>query len=215
MPNRSPSFSLAVVLLAAGASSRMGKPKMLLPWGQNTILGHLIDVWKKVGAEQIAVVYAERDGALNAELDRLAFPQENRITNPDPARGMFGSIQCAAQWKGWRSGLTHWAIALGDQPHLPSSLLRSLLDFVRKRPQKICQPSRNARPRHPVLLPAAVFRKLATSNDQNLKQFLERMSADVELIEMDDPSLDLDLDTPTDYEKARQAFLGSQPRCEG
>ena len=41
------------------------------------------------------------------------------------------------------------------------------------------------------------------------------MSADVELIEMDDPSLDLDLDTPTDYEKARQAFLGSQPRCEG
>src|SRR5437660_10793985 len=207
MPNRSPSFSVAVVLLAAGASSRMGKPKMLLPWGQNTILGHLIDVWKKVGVQQIAVVYAERDGALNAELDRLAFPQENRITNPDPARGMFSSIQCAAQWKGWRSGRTHWAIALGDQPHLPSSLLRSLLDFARKRPQKICQPSRNGRARHPVLLPVEPFHKLATATEENLKQFLEELSANVQLVEINDPALDLDLDTPADYEKARRLFI--------
>src|SRR5437868_5542327 len=143
MTKPSSSFLVTVVLLAAGASSRMGKPKMLLPWGKSTILGHLIEMWKDLGAEQIAVVYAEGDAALNAELDRLGFPAQNRIINPDPARGMFSSIQCAAQWKNWCEGLTHWAIALGDQPHLPSSLLRSLFAFARERPHKICQPSRN------------------------------------------------------------------------
>jgi len=208
MTKPSSSFLVAVVLLGAGASSRMGKPKMLLPWAQSTILGHLIDLWKQLGAEQIAVVCAPRDQALNAELDRVGLPREDRIVNPAPVRGMFSSIQCAAQWNGWNVNITHWAIVLGDQPHLPPSILRSLLDFARERPDKICQPSRNARPRHPVLLPAAAFRKLATSNDQNLKQFLERMSAAVELIEVDHPAFDLDLDTPADYEKARRLFAG-------
>src|SRR5438552_13106264 len=131
MTTPSSSFLVAVVLLGAGASSRMGKPKMLLPWGGSTILGHLIGVWKQLGAEQIAVVCAPRDQALNAELDRVGLPREHRIVNPDPARGMFSSIQCAAQWKGWNARITHWAIVLGDQPHLPLSLLRSLLDFAR------------------------------------------------------------------------------------
>jgi len=206
MAKPSSSFLVAVVLLAAGASSRMGKPKMLLPWGKTTIIGHLINAWRGQSVEQIAVVCAPGDAAINAELDRLGLPKQNRIANPDAARGMFSSIQSAAQWKGWNERLTHWAIVLGDQPHLPASVLSSLLDFARDRPEKICQPSRNGRPRHPVLFPAVAFQKLAMSNEENLKQFLERMCADVELIEINDPALDLDLDTPADYEEARRVF---------
>src|SRR5689334_21433753 len=118
MTNPSSSFCAAVVLLAAGASSRMGKPKMLLPWRKTTVLGHLIEVWGELAAQQIAVVYAKADGALEAELDRVAFPNANRIINPEATRGMFSSIQCAAQWRGWNVNITHWAIVLGDQPHL-------------------------------------------------------------------------------------------------
>ena len=206
MTKPSSSFLVAVVLLAAGASSRMGKPKMLLPWGKTTIIGHLIKAWRGQSVEEIAVVCAPGDAAINAELDRLGFPKQNRIDNPDAARGMFSSIQCAARWKGWNERLTHWAIVLGDQPHLPASVLGSLLDFARERPEKICQPSRNRRARHPVLLPKPVFRNLAISTDANLKEFLERMFADVELIEVNDPALDLDLDTPADYEEARRVF---------
>src|SRR5258706_9157205 len=121
MTKPSSSFLVAVVLLGAGASSRMGKPKMLLPWAQSTILGHLIELWKQLGAEQIAVVSAPEDAALNAELDRVDLRAEDRIVNPDPGRGMFSSIQCAAEWNGWNANITHWAIVLGDQPHLPES----------------------------------------------------------------------------------------------
>ncbi|HRY59690.1 MAG: NTP transferase domain-containing protein [Verrucomicrobia bacterium] len=42
--------ALGVVLLAAGRSARMGKPKLLLPWGDTSVLGHLIRQWQSLGA---------------------------------------------------------------------------------------------------------------------------------------------------------------------
>jgi molybdenum cofactor cytidylyltransferase len=89
-----------VILLGAGASTRMGRPKLLLPWGGTTVLGHLIAQWRALQAGQITVVCAA-DGPVPAELDRLAFAAENRIVNPHPEQGMFSSIQCAARWPGW------------------------------------------------------------------------------------------------------------------
>src|SRR6266699_557070 len=117
------------VILAAGASSRMGKSKLVLPWGKTTVLGHLIRQWQQVGAKQIAVVRAADDNAIGAELDRLNFPVANRIMNPQPERGMMSSIQCAAAWPGWNGPLTHWVIVLGDQPHLRQETLRELVEF--------------------------------------------------------------------------------------
>src|SRR5712691_801668 len=100
-----PILHFGVVVLAAGRSSRMGRPKLLLPWGRNTILGHLIDQWRALGAGQIAIVHAVADEALEREFDRLEFPGSDRIVNPQPERGMFSSIQCAGGWRGWRAGL--------------------------------------------------------------------------------------------------------------
>src|SRR4029079_17696175 len=93
-------FRLMSVLLAAGASLRMGRPKMLLPWGNKTILAHSIQAWQSV-ADDSSVIYSSADLPLQAELDRIQFPAEARIANPDPARGMFSSIQTAARWTGW------------------------------------------------------------------------------------------------------------------
>src|SRR2546428_14120211 len=91
-------FSLAAVLLAAGRSSRMGRPKLLLPWGGTSVLGHLIDQWQVLKAEQIAVVCAADDLLIQAELDRLGFSANDRVLNAAAERGMFSSIRCAAQW---------------------------------------------------------------------------------------------------------------------
>src|ERR1019366_4402288 len=103
-------FSVAVIILAAGRSARMGRPKLLLPWGGTSVLGHLIEQWQAAGATQIGVVCAARDQTTQAELDRLSFANDSRIGNPAPERGMFSSIQCAAQWPGWQAAITHWAI---------------------------------------------------------------------------------------------------------
>src|SRR5271169_6647644 len=93
-----PAPPLGVVILGAGASSRMGRPKLLLPWKDTTIVGHLIRQWRGLGARQIAVVHRPGDAPLAAELDRLDFPAKDRIVNPQPERGMFSSIVCAAEW---------------------------------------------------------------------------------------------------------------------
>jgi len=155
-----------------------------------------------LGAEQICAVCAEGDHGINAELDRLGWPQENRILNPVPEQGMFSSVQCAARWKGWRPALTQWAIILGDQPHLRAVTLRRLLSFATAHPQQICLPRQGGHRRHPVVLPKHAFEELAHSTVANLKEFLDLHKGMVALCEMEDPDLELDIDTPQDYEKA-------------
>ena len=202
-------LDFGVVILAAGASSRMGQPKLLLPWVGTSVLGHLIGQWQALRAGQIAAVWAIGDLAVNAELDRLDFPRVNRVVNPTPERGMFSSIQCAARWGGWNAELTHWAIVLGDQPHLRLGTLRALLDFANAQSIQVCQPSRRGRPRHPVVVPKTVFLELKDSRAETLKEFLQALSSGAALCELDDPGLDFDVDTPADYEQALRLFLGT------
>ena len=106
-PAGSTTLAVGVIILAAGRSQRMGRPKMLLPWGETSVLGHLISQWQALGARQVAVVGALDDSGIASELDRLGFPSQRRIFNPSPEDGMFSSIQCAAQWTGWEPMLTH------------------------------------------------------------------------------------------------------------
>jgi len=199
----SPSISLGVIILAAGRSRRMGRPKLLLPWGATSVLGHLLAQWRRLEARQIAVVCAVGDATVLGELDRLEFPLEHRIFNPEPDRGMFSSIQCAARWPGWQGALTHWAVVLGDQPHLRHETLRTIVDFCGARPERVCQPRRAGHGRHPVLLPKPAFARLANSDARDLKVFLA--GANPAFCELNDPGLDLDLDSPADYEKALSA----------
>ena len=193
---------LGVVILAAGASRRMGRPKLLLPWGKTSILGHLLQQWNRLGASQIAVVCAADNKPLVTELNRLDFPVANRIVNPAPDNGMFSSIQCAANWPGWNPAFTHWIITLGDQPHLHDTTLRTLLDFSALHPDNICQPMRGDRRKHPVLLPGQFFDELKNTSAADLKIFLAEHAEQSSGFDSDDAGLDIDIDTPEDYERA-------------
>jgi len=199
-------ISVGVVILAAGASRRMGRPKLLLPWGEISVVAHLLQQWNRLGASQIAVVFAAEAKPLETELDRLNFPVANRIVNPAPENGMFSSIRCAANWAGWHSEITHWVITLGDQPHLRDATLERLLDFGARYPDKICQPIRGDRRKHPVLLPRRLFEKLKNTSVADLKIFLTAHAPDLSGFQSVDAELDFDMDTPEDYEKLLRAF---------
>jgi molybdenum cofactor cytidylyltransferase len=199
-------LALGVVILAAGFSSRMGRPKLLLPWGNATVLEHLLRQWTNLNARQIAIVTRMDDAPLEELLDLVEFPSHCRIRNPDPSRGMFSSIRCAAAWDGWETTLTHWAISLGDQPHVKAESLRALMQFAATRPDSICQPLRNGHGRHPVILPAPAFADLAATMASTLKEFLQSRPGELACYESFDPGLDLDLDTPQAYERALREF---------
>jgi molybdenum cofactor cytidylyltransferase len=188
----------------------MKQPKLLLPWGNTSILGHQLRTWHALGASQIAIVCASESDSIHKELDRLDFPLSGRILNPEPDQGMFSSIRCAARWPGWQPGLTHWAITLGDQPHLRVETLEALLKLSAAQPAKICQPFRLGHLRHPVVLPKKFFLQLKDSNASTLKDFLRPFAKQIAGCEVNDPGLDLDIDEPEDYQRALALNKNSQ-----
>lgn len=160
-----------------------------------------------IGAGQIGVVCAASDEPIQAELDRLRFPKAHRILNPQPERGMFSSIRCAAQWSGWAAELTHWAISLGDQPHVRQETLRTLLEFNVNHPTKVCQLHAFGHLHHPVILPKDNFLRLNEISVSTLKEFLQTIPEDVARCDIDDPGLESDIDTPADYGRALALYF--------
>lgn len=146
---------------------------------------------------------------VRAELDRLSFPENDRILNSLPESGMFGSVRCAATWPGWEAGLTHWAIALGDQPQLRLETLEKLLRFAANHPDKVCQPIHAGRLRHPVILPQRHFLQLGGTRAGTLKEFLAGIPGDIAGCEIEDAGLGFDIDTPEDYQRALADFLAA------
>ena len=188
-----------VVILAAGASTRMGRCKLTLPWGQNTILTHLLDQWRSAGAAQIAPVIDPSNELLRKALAHVGFSPFDWIENRSPQLGMFSSLQEASRWIGWLSTLTHWIISLGDQPHVQISTLRLLLDAARRNPTRICQPAFHGRAAHPIILPASNFRELAQSDIPNLRVYVRTREAFRLRVAVEDAAVSHDLNTPEDY----------------
>jgi molybdenum cofactor cytidylyltransferase len=195
--------ALGVVILGAGASSRMGRPKLLLPWRDTTVIGAILRQWRELGAGQIIVVHRPNDTALFAELDRLDHSRADHIENPRPERGMFSSIICAANWPGWRTEISSWAVALGDQPHLNQDTLRQLLDFSAQNPDAVCQPEFGGHTRHPVILPRGAFAELKSPRAATLKDFLKHIPLPRVQCPVADVGLALDMDTPEDYKRLK------------
>lgn len=189
-----------IVILAAGSSRRMGRPKLLLPWGETTIIGWQISTWRDLQAAQIAVVHRPDDSKLLLELERVRMSSDERICNPCLDDEMFASVRCAANWSRWNPNLTHFVISLGDQPHIKRETLSELLRFSAAHPEEIGQPLYDGRARHPIVLPRRMFLRLADTGVSTLKEFLSKQS--VITIPVNDPGLGLDIDEPADYERA-------------
>jgi molybdenum cofactor cytidylyltransferase len=192
-------IAFGVVILAAGASTRMGRCKLLLPWGENTILTHLLDQWRNAGATQIAPVIDPSNQLLRKALAHAGFSPSDWIENRSPQLGMFSSLQQASRWTGWLSTLTHWIISLGDQPHIQISTLRLLLDAARKNPTRICQPALHGRAAHPIVLPGSNFRELAENDIADLRTYIRTREAFRLRVPVEDPAVSKDLNTPEDY----------------
>jgi molybdenum cofactor cytidylyltransferase len=187
------------VILAAGASTRMGTCKLLLPWGGKTILTHLLDQWRSAGAAQIAPVIDPSNQLLRKALADAGFSPSDWIENLSPQMGMFSSLQEASRWTGWASTLTHWIISLGDQPHIQISTLCLVLDAARKNPTRICQPALHGHAAHPIVLPARHFRELAQSEMADLRAYIRTHEPIRLRVAVEDLGVSEDLNTPEDY----------------
>jgi CTP:molybdopterin cytidylyltransferase MocA len=198
-------MSVLVAILAAGESRRMGRPKLCLPWGQTTILGHVLSQWREAGAEKILVVHGPGETPVTRELDRLGIPSAQRAATVAPERGMMGSVVTAAQQALRDASLTHLVIALGDQPHLRTETLRAVLRACETAPGKIVRVVFHGKPGHPLALPANLLAELSGTSSETLRDFLRLKEIPACDLTSSDSGVLLDVDTPADYARASRA----------
>lgn len=196
-----------MIILAGGASLRMGKPKLLLPWGDTSILGHLLGLYNNDYTSQVAVVSSIGNKKIISELDRLGWQENNRILNPQATPEMFSSVLCGFQWEGWQSNISHLAVALGDQPLIRERTIRGLINHAKENPKNICQPIYENRRRHPVIIPHHIAEKVTIQSHINLREVLNSYKEAISPFPCDDPGLITDIDTPADYEEALQLYF--------
>ena len=190
---------ITALILAAGQSKRMGRPKMLLSWGRTTVLGQVIDTFKKAGIEDILVV----TGGAREQVEALAGTAARTVFNPGFEEGeMLSSIQVGlAEMKPETEAVL---IGLGDQPQVQKRSVKLVVEEYIKSKAPLVVPSFQLRRGHPWLVTRAYWDEiLSMGSDDTLRNFLNRHSSEIRYVETNDPGILKDLDTPDEYLKSR------------
>jgi molybdenum cofactor cytidylyltransferase len=194
---------ICAVLLAAGQSRRMGRPKLCLPWGTTTVLGQVVGTFAAAGIEDILVVTGGARAYIEEEVNRLAktFPVR-AVYNPQHEHGeMLGSIQTGLA--GLDSGTLAALIGLGDQPQVREETVLRLCAAFFKTECPLVFPSFQGRRGHPWLAARSIWPEiLALPNSTSPRQFLNANAMRITYVEADESALK-DLDTPEEYEAQR------------
>lgn len=191
---------ISAIILAAGQSKRMGKPKMLLPWGEETVLGHVISVIRSSGVEDILVV----TGNAREDVEALAKRHDVRaVFNADYERGeMLNSIQCGLG--SLRPEAEAALICLGDQPQVEERSVLLVVEEYARTGASLIVPSYRMRRGHPWLMARAWWKEiLEMRSPESPREFLNRHSQTIHYVNINSPSVLADLDTPEDYLKSR------------
>lgn len=190
---------ITALILAAGQSKRMGQPKMLLPWGKTTILGQVIDIFKAAGIEDILVV----TGGAREEVEALVGNSARTVFNPDFAEGeMLSSVQ--AGLAGLQPETEAVLIGLGDQPQVQERSVRLVVEEHTKSGAALIVPSFQMRRGHPWLVARPHWNEiLRMGPPETPRDFLNRHASEIRYVEIIDPGILKDLDTPEDYLKSR------------
>jgi len=191
---------ISAIILAAGQSKRMGRPKMLLPWGKSTVIEHVISTFLNAGIEDIVVVTG---GARGQVEDAISQYPVRTIHNNDYAAGeMLSSIQCALRAMPEQAQAA--LIGLGDQPQIQERSVRSICEEYRDSQSRLIVPSFQMRRGHPWLVARPLWNEiLALKPPESPRNFLNRHANEIHYVSLDTQSILADLDTPEDYQKSR------------
>lgn len=174
------------IILAAGASQRLGSPKALVEVAGRTLVE---SVTQRLALSDLEVTIVTR--AELAEPIRELLPEIHLVVNPQPEAGRTGSIQCGLESIGEGPVL----IAPVDRP----GFSRVTIDILREVTTTTC-PVYDGRGGHPITLSAGDCERIcAASSDTPLRDLIEPKR-----IEVDDKFLHLNIDTPDDVENLRR-----------
>jgi molybdenum cofactor cytidylyltransferase len=194
---------VAAIVLAAGGSTRMGQPKQLLPVDGQPMLRRVTAAACATELAQIVVVVGAHADAVRQALAGLPV---DVVVNEAWAEGMSTSIK--AGLSALDSGIQAALIILADQPGLTPDLLNSLVARYYATRAPIIAPFYRDQRGNPVLFDRSLFGELvATEGDQGGRELVLRHARELGRIQVDDPSVLLDVDTRQDYERTTKPRL--------
>jgi molybdenum cofactor cytidylyltransferase len=202
------SCKIGAIVLAAGLSTRMGRPKMLLPWGETTVLGQVVCTLYNAGVAPVLVVTGAFQADVEATLQALLCPTI-RVHNPHFEDGeMLHSLITGVN--NLPGDLDAVLVALGDQPQIEIDVVKHILERFAQRRSRIIVPSYQMRRGHPWLVERSLWGEIASLTlPRTLRDFLSAHQEEIDYLVVNTSSVIQDLDTPEDYERLRPKFQGS------
>ena len=188
------------LILASGRSSRMGRPKALLPIGEagETFVSRLAATLREGGVDDVLVVAGEEATAVESALARLT-PAPRVVTNPNPDLGQLSSLLIGLGAVD-RPGVGGVLVTLVDAPLVVAGTVRALLETHRRTGAPIVRPTRDGVHGHPVIFDRSLFGELRAADLRAGAKPVVRAheTASVE-VAVDDEGAFIDIDTPDDY----------------
>ena len=185
-------MNISAVILAAGKSIRMGQPKMLMPWGNVTVLGKVIETLRAAGVEDITLV---TNSTIALQITKYELPI---ILNDNGE--MLESIQLGLQAQ--KPSVEATLICLGDQPQVEEGSVKQVCNGFRQSKSRLVVPSHQMRRGHPWLVTRELWGEiLQLRAPKSMRDFLNTHKDEILYVECDSPGILQDLDTPADYLK--------------
>ncbi len=191
---------VGAVVLAAGLSTRMGQPKMVLPWGKVTIIEKVVTTLREAGIEKIVVITG---GAHQEVLKALNGYYVTIIFNPQYHNGeMLNSLQ--AGLRALPPDVRGALIVLGDQPFIQKETIETVVRAFLETSSQLVIPSFQMRRGHPWLIARQLWQEvLEIKPPETLRSFLQANHEKITYVVVDTPTIIWDIDTPEDYEKRK------------
>ena len=188
---------IAGVILAAGSASRMGKTKQLLPFGENTLLGQVVQTAGDSMLHEIIVVLGHNADKIEESID---LSDAQVVRNTEYPKGQSTSLI-----KGLEnvSSICDAAIfLLGDQPLITAAIINKLIDAFETSTAPIVIPYCNGKRGNPVIIARALFHRLKSlSGDTGPRVLFDEFKKSVLKVSVPDEAILTDVDTKDDYEK--------------
>ncbi|GAA3629252.1 nucleotidyltransferase family protein [Flavivirga jejuensis] len=187
------SLNIPIVILAAGASKRMGTIKQLLPWREgNTLLEHSIEMALKTNTNQVFVVLGANYATIKSNIDKLPV---TIIKNKDWELGLGKSIACAAEYiLNLKQEVDAVLICLADQPFIDPEFLNTLIQNVTINTGQIIASSyKNGVSGVPVIFDKVYLSELSKlKHDNGAKILLKKYAPLVKVFKPEFENIDLD-----------------------